>query len=282
MEHLYHRTLIATALSVLLSSASALHAAEPAKAPAPAPAVPKPDAVIATVNGQPVTNEALMMYARVRSAEGRADNPVAREALIAELINREVLYQEALAKKLDKTPEFEQQRRDLLAQFQIEKMMKSTAIKDEELRQFYNEKIAKNPPPEYHARHILVDSEQKAKEIIASLDKGGDFAKLAKENSKDAGNKDKGGDLDWFTPQDMVPEFSSATAQLQKGAHTKTPVKTQFGWHVIKLDDSRQSKPPPFESVSPQIRNHLLSEALKKQLEALRGRSKIEIAKQAP
>lgn len=276
MEHLHRRTLIATALSVLLSNAGALYAAEPAKA------APKPDGVIATVNGQPVTNEALTMYARVRSAEGRTDNPAAREALIAELINREVLYQEALAKKLDKTPEFEQQRRDLLAQFQIEKMMKSTTIKEEELRQFYNEKVAKNPPPEYRARHILVETEQKAKEIIASLDKGGDFAKLAKENSKDSGNKDKGGDLDWFTPQDMVPEFSNATAQLQKGAHTKTPVKTQFGWHIIKLDDSRQSKPPPFESVSPQIRNHLVNEALKKQLEALRARSKIEFAKQTP
>jgi peptidyl-prolyl cis-trans isomerase C len=121
-----------------------------------------------------------------------------------------------------------------------------------ELKAEYDARIAEAPKEEYHARHILVDEEAKAKELIAQLDKGGNFEQLAKDNSKD-GSATEGGDLGWFNANQMVKPFSDAVQQLEPGKYTAAPVKSEFGWHVIKLEEKRASAPPPFESVKAQL-----------------------------
>jgi peptidyl-prolyl cis-trans isomerase C len=149
-------------------------------------------------------------------------------------------------------------------------------VTDQEIKAEYDKFAAQNSGKEYKARHILVEKEDKAKAIIAQLKKGGKFEDIAKKESKDPGSGAKGGDLDWANPGNYVKEFSEALAALTKGKMTETPVKTQFGYHIIRLDDIRDAQLPKFEDVKPQIAQQLQQQKIGKFQEELRAKAKIE------
>jgi peptidyl-prolyl cis-trans isomerase C len=138
------------------------------------------------------------------------------------------------------------------AELLFKKFTEGAEPTDAELKTEYDARIAEAPKEEFHARHILVDDEAKAKELIAQLDKGGSFEQLAKDNSKD-GSATEGGDLGWFNANQMVKPFSDAVQQLEIGKYTATPVKSEFGWHVIRLEEKRATTPPPFDAVKAQL-----------------------------
>ena len=161
--------------------------------------------------------------------------------------------------------------RELFADYQ-----KTNPVTDADIQAEYDRFVATNGGKEYRARHILVEKEDEAKAIIASLKKGGKFDEIAKKQSKDPGSGANGGDLDWANAGSYVPEFSGALVKLKKGQTTDAPVKTQFGWHVIRLEDVRDAQLPKLEEVKPQIAQQLQQQKLAKFQEDLRGKAKIE------
>ena len=155
--------------------------------------------------------------------------------------------------------------------------MKANPVTDAEIKAEYDSKVAGENGTEYKARHILVKTEAEAKKLIAELDKGADFAKLANKHSLDAKESQNGGDLGWFVAGQMVAPFSEAVAKLEKGKYTKTPVQTQFGWHVILREDSRAQTPPSLESVKEQLMPYLQRKKVQTMVETLRKQAKVEI-----
>lgn len=240
-------------------------------------AITKDDA-IAVVNGKYISKKALSDLEKEISQRGQGQN-FPKEKLIEELVQRELLLQEATNKELDKTADFTERlatiRESLLSQTAIQDYIKSNPVTDEELKVEYDEKIAKTGI-EYKARHILVKTEEESQKIIAELDKGADFAELAKKKSTGPSGP-KGGDLGWFTPDRMVPPFSEAVIALEKNKYTPEAVKTQFGWHVILREDSRAQKPPSFESVKEQFRSMLQRKKMQDYMENLKTQAKVEI-----
>jgi peptidyl-prolyl cis-trans isomerase C len=234
---------------------------------------------VAVVNGQPIPaylGEALATEAK---SQGAKDSPELQAAVRDNLVRLELFSLEAKKKGMDKAPltrgAIELTTRKILAQAYIADYLKAHPVSDADIKKEYEAIKPQLGGTEYHARHILVDSEDQAKAIIAKLDKGEKFADLAKE-SKDPGSKDKGGDLGWANPAGFVPEFGQALTKLEKGKYTKTPVKTQFGYHVIALDDTRPVTPPSYEQMKPQISQHLTQVQIEKLSEELRAKAKIE------
>ncbi len=254
-----------------------------AEKPLPAPAAaekPLPDPV-ALVNGEPVSKAQYEIYAAQRAKQGvDAQSPGARQALTEEMVIQELLVQAAQKEGLDKDPQLairlELARRGLLAQNLIEKMLAGQAPTDEDVKKEYDTLAAAIDTKEYKASHILVESEDQAKEIVGELQGGADFAELAKAHSTD-GSKANGGELGWFSPNMMVPEFSQAAGKLEKGKFTEQPVKTQFGWHVILLEDIRDAAPPALDDVRPQIVQRLQGLAFEAYLARLREGAEIDI-----
>lgn len=245
----------------------------------PAPAVDKADAV-AVVNGQYIAKSTLEDLEK-EVAERSHGQTFPKEKLLEELIQRELLVQDALQKQLDKSPEvltqLEVAKKTLLTQADLQNYLKANPVTDEEIKAEYDSKVGGEKGTEYKARHILVKTEKEAKAHIAELDKGADFAKLANKHSLDAKESQNGGDLGWFSPGQMVPPFSEAVAKLEKGKYTKTPVQTQFGWHVILREDSRAQTPPPLEAVKEQLKPFLQRKKIQAMLESLRKQAKVEI-----
>ena len=204
-----------------------------------------------------------------------------KEKLIEELIQRELLVQDAIQKQLDKSAEIIAQldsaKKTLLTQADVQNFIKANPVTDAEIKAEYDSKVAGENGVEYKARHILVKTEDEAKKLIAELDKGADFAKLANKNSLDAKESQNGGDLGWFVAGQMVAPFSEAVVKLEKGKYTKTPVKTQFGWHVILREDSRAQTPPPLEAVKEQLMPYLQRKKVQTMVETLRKQAKVEI-----
>ena len=238
--------------------------------------------VAATVNGTPIGKDSVDQIVGQRIAAGQADSPETRKAIINQLAMQMLVSQEAIKKNLDKAPEVVDQvkltQQSILANAFVEDYIKNNPVSDDILKAEYDKITAQMPSTEYKARHILVDKEAEAKNIIAQLKKNTrQFDKLAKENSKDPGSKNKGGELGWFDPQSMVPEFGAAVAKLEKGKFTLEPVKTQFGYHVILLEDSRAKQPPTFEQVRPQLSKRTQEQNLKKLIDDLMAKAKIEI-----
>jgi peptidyl-prolyl cis-trans isomerase C len=197
-----------------------------------------------------------------------------------EVIAREIFMQEAQKRGLDATDDFRNQielaRQTLLIRELFADYQKANPITDDEIKAEYDKFAAANGGKEYRARHILVEKEDDAKAIIAQLKKGGKFEEIAKKQSKDPGSGANGGDLDWANASSYVPEFSAALVKLTKGQTTQAPVKSQFGWHVIKLDDIREAQLPKIEEVKPQIAQQLQQQKLAKFQEELRAKAKIE------
>ena len=260
----------------------AVAACNPAKEAKPADAVPKGPAA-ATVNGTTITQTMVDLIAKRGVSAGRPDTPEARATIVDQLVLQVVLADEAIKKGLDKSTEYAEQmealKQSVLANAYVEDFIKNNPVTDDMVKAEYDRIKATVTGTQYKARHILVAKESEAKEIIAKLKKDPSaFAKLATERSQDAGSKAQGGDLGWFDPSRMVPEFSAAVSKLEKGKFTEEPVKTQFGYHVILLEDSKPIEAPSLADVQVQVRQQLQQQNVKKQVEALKATAKIEVA----
>jgi peptidyl-prolyl cis-trans isomerase C len=273
---MFQRTLIALAAAMLAALPAFAQDAKdkaPAKAAAPAKA---PAAAGATGSKELYPKAYYDLLLKERLAQGQPDSPEVRNAIREELNTRELLVREAKKKGMDKDPEIKAQM-DLTSQTTLVRAyvadwMKSNPIPDATLRKEYDAIKGQIGDKEYKVRHILVEKEDEAKEIIAALQKGEKFEKLA-ERSKDPGSKANGGDLDWNAPANFVKPFSEAMVKLEKGKFTAQPVQTQFGWHVIKLDDTRDAKVPSFEEVKPQLAQRMQSQVLDAYFKDLRNKA---------
>lgn len=232
-----------------------------------------------TVNGQAIPASRFDALLRQAAAQGQPDSPQLRDAVKQELINREVVAQEAIRRGLDKSPEFQAQldmlRQQLLFQSFLNEYARANQPKDPELKSEYDKVRAAQGDKEYRARHILVKTEDEARDIIGQLGKGGKFEALAAERSLDPGSKTTGGSLDWAPAGAYVKPFSDALTKLKKGETTRSPIQTQFGWHVIQLQDERPVKVPSFDEVRGQIAQRVMQQSMQKAIQDLRAKAKI-------
>lgn len=237
------------------------------------------DTNVATVNGKPIKQSLVDYISKDATARGQNVDANVRSIIVNKLISSELVVQEAQKQGLDKQPDYiakeELLRRELLVNTYIENFLKKSTVSEADIKAEYEKFKAQVGDKEFSARHILVSTEAEAKDVIAQLGKGGDFAKLAKEKSKDPGSKDKGGELGWFPPAAMVKPFSDAVGTLKKGQVTQTPVQTQFGWHVIKLEDTRTAQPPAYDKVKDNLKKQVQQRNLEKMLSDLRAKAKI-------
>ena len=243
---------------------------------------------LAIVNGKAIPSSRVDVLTEQVERSGRKVTPEMQGQIKDEVIAREVFMQEAQKAGLDKSDDYRNQVdlakqtiliRELFADYQ-----KKNPVSDDEIKAEYDKfaaeaKAQAGDGKEYHAHHILVEKEDEAKKLIAEIKKGAKFEDLAKKNSKDPGSGAKGGDLDWANANSYVKEFSEAMVKLKKGQVTDTPVKTQFGYHIIRLDDERAAKPqeiPPMEQLKPQIVQRLQQQKLAKYQQDLRAAAKVE------
>ncbi len=235
---------------------------------------------VAIVNGKAVPKSRVDALAQQVARSGRPVTPEMQGQLKEEVIAREIFIQEAQKKGLDATEDFKTQmelaRQTLLIRELFSEFQKANPVTDADVKAEFDKFAAANSGKEYKARHILVEKEADAKAIIAQLKKGGKFEEIAKKSSKDPGSGAKGGDLDWANPGNYVAEFSQALTGLAKGKMTETPVKTQFGYHIIRLDDIRDAQLPKFEEVKPQITQQMQQQKMNKYQEELRTKAKVE------
>ena len=253
--------------------------AQPAQPKAAAPAAAAPAAAPAAAS----TGKALYPQSQFdfmlkeRLAQGGQDTPELRNAIREELNTRELLMREAKKANLDKNPDVKQQMdlasQTVLVRAYVTDWIKKNPIPDAELKKEYDAIKAQMGDKEYKVKHILVDKEDEAKDIIAQLQKGAKFDDLAKARSKDPGSKDRGGDLDWNAPGGFVKPFSDAMVATPKGKFTATPVQTQFGYHVILVEDIREAKVPSFDEVKPQLTQRVQAAYLDKYFKELRAKN---------
>ena len=245
---------------------------------APALAAEKGKA-FATVNGQPISQTVYNASVAEQKAQGAPDSPELQNAVKEELVRREILAQEAKKKGMDKNPNIQGQielaKQAVLIRAYLSDYVKANPISEAQLKAEYD--VIKNNlgSTEYKSRHVLVEKEEEAKAIIAKLDKGEKFSELAKQ-SKDPGSKDKGGELGWSSPAAYVKPFGEALTKLKKGEYTKTPVQSDFGYHVIQLDDSRPANPPPFDQVKPQMQQRASQQQIETLVKELRSKAKVD------
>lgn len=272
----YKSRILAVSIGSMLTLASCN--AQDADKSAAAPAV-SAAAAVATVNGAPISQARFNFLLQQAQQQGQPDSPEVRKNLREKLIIEEVVAQEALKKGMDKSADVNTQidlaRQTILIRAYLQDYIKNNPLGDDVLKAEYEKIKSQMGDKEYHARHILVEKEAEAKEIIAKLKKGEKFEKLA-EKSKDPGSKAKGGDLGWAAPANFVPEFSAAMTKLQKGQYTTEPVKSQFGYHIIKLEDSRTMQAPPFDEVKQNLRQRAQQQQIDKMISDLRAKAKIE------
>ena len=235
---------------------------------------------IAVVNGKAVPKARADVLSAQIAKSGRPITNEIESQIKDEVIAREIFLQEAQKQGLEGTPDYKNQmelaRQTILIRDLFAKWQDANPVSDTEAKAEYDKFAAANGTKEYKAHHILVDKEADAKDIIARLKKGAKFEDIAKKQSKDTGSGANGGDLDWASPNSYVPEFTAGLTALKKGQVTDTPVKSQFGYHVIRLDDVRDSKLPPFDQVKPQIVQQLQQQKLAKYQDDLRAKAKVE------
>jgi peptidyl-prolyl cis-trans isomerase C len=271
----------AAALAVLAMALAMPAAAQNAKAAAAADS--NTAAKLPTVNGKAIPKSRYDFIMKQRTAQGQPDNDQVRKQIMDSLVNTELLVQEADKKGLSRNSDVQGQldvsRQEVLARAAVEDYLKAHPVKEEQVRAEYDRLKAQQSGPvqEYRARHILVEKEDEAKSIIERLKKGEKFEDLAKL-SKDPGSRDRGGDLDWAAPTNFVKPFSDAMVKLDKGKYTETPVQTQFGWHVIRLDDVRTTQPqvPDYDQVKQRIFEALQQRTIQAYVGDLRSKAKVE------
>jgi len=234
----------------------------------------------AIVNGKAVPKARMDVLAQQLAAAGRPVTPEMQGQLREEVIAREVFMQEAQKQGLDATDDYKAQlelaRQAILIRQLFENYRKTNPVTDADVQAEYDKFVAANSGKEFKARHILVETEDQANKILADLKKGAKFEDIAKKQSKDPGSGANGGDLDWAAPASFVPEFSEAMIKLKKGETTPAPVKSQFGYHIIRVDDIRQAQLPKLEEVKPQVVQQLQQQRLQKYQEDLRAKAKVE------
>jgi len=235
---------------------------------------------LAVVNGKPVPSSRVEALKQQVERSGRPVTPEILAQIKEELIAREIFMQEARKRGLEASEDYKTQlelaRQSLLIRELFANFQKKNPVTDAEIKAEYDKFVAANGGKEYRARHILVEKEDEAKALIADLKKGGKFEDLAKKASKDPGSGANGGDLDWASAASYVPEFASALVKLEKGQLTDVPVKSQFGFHVIRVDDIREAQLPKLEEVKPQISQQLTQTKLGKFQEDLRAKAKVK------
>lgn len=235
---------------------------------------------LAIVNGKAIPKERVETLKQQVERSGRPISPEMESQIKEEVIAREIFMQEAQKRGLEATGDYKAQmelaRQTILIRELFVDFQKKNPVTDAEIQAEYDKFVAANAGKEYKASHILVEKEEDAKAIIAALKKGGKFEEIAKKQSKDPGSGARGGDLDWANPSSYVPEFTEALVKLEKGKTTQTPVKSQFGWHIIRLDDVRDAQLPKLDEVKPQIAQQLQQQKLAKFQEDLRTKAKVE------
>ncbi|PZO76631.1 MAG: peptidylprolyl isomerase [Mesorhizobium amorphae] len=274
----------ASALALLVAVPAFAQETAPAAPAAPAAQAPvSPEAVVATVNGQNITEGDLQLAEQDLDQQFAQLPPEARRAAaLSAVIEIRLLANDAAAKGLDKDPKFVA-RMDFLRQRALHSALVDSEVAakvtDAEIRARYDQEVANTPPVnEVHARHILVATKEEADAAIKEIEGGKKFEDVANEKTTDPSGKTSGGDLGWFGPGRMVPEFEKAAMELEPGAYTKTPVQSQFGWHVIKVEDKRAQQPPAFEQVKEQVRSLLLREKYFALVKGMRDAAKVEVA----
>ncbi len=234
---------------------------------------------VAVVNSKPIPKAREDAWVKELTKQGQADSPELRKQVKDRLIQNEILLQEAQRRGVAERAEvkfmLDVQRQNTLIQALLRDEIEKSPITDAQIRAAYDQQKAKVGSKEYRARHILVEKEDEAKALTEQLKKGAKFEDLAK-GSKDTGSAKNGGDLDWAAPDSYVKPFSEALIKLNKGQVTEIPVQTQFGWHVIRLDDVRDTQFPPLEQVTPQIREGLQQQRVQAFVEGLRKNAKIQ------
>ena len=269
------------AIGLMVANTSFAQDSKPAaEKPAAAPSAPPAKPVKITVNGVAIPASRFQILTQQATGQGQPDSPQLQTQIKDNLVKGEIVAQEAIKAGLDKNPEIIEQldlvKHQLLVRAYVSDFMKKNPIKDEALKAEYNKAKSAEGDKEYKAQHILVEDEMEAKDLIAQIKKGASFDKLAKEKSKDAGSKDQGGKLEWTMPTNFVKPFSDAMVKLKKGDMTAEPVKTPYGYHIIKLEDTRAAKVPGFDEVKDKIRQSQQQALITKMLEDLRTKAKVE------
>jgi peptidyl-prolyl cis-trans isomerase C len=235
---------------------------------------------LAIVNGKPVPSSRMDYMIRLVQESGQPITDELKGRIKEEVIQNEVFVQEAEKRGLAATPEFaarlDTTRQALLIRALIEDQQKALPVSDADIKAEYDRFASQAGGKEYKARHILVDKEKDARDIIAKIKKGAKFEDMAKKMSKDKGSAVDGGNLDWVNPGSLVKEFSDAMVGLKKGQMTPAPVKSQFGFHIIRLDDERSQQMPTLEEVKPQIEQRLTQQRLESFRNELRKKAKVE------
>jgi peptidyl-prolyl cis-trans isomerase C len=235
---------------------------------------------VAKVNGVAVPRSRQDLLMQQQGTRGMPDNDQTRAMVREELINREVLFQEAQKTGVGKRPEVQAQldmaRQEVMVSAYIRDWVKANPITDADIQKEYERARAQTGDKEYKARHILVETEEQAKSLIAELKKGGKFDDLATKNSKDPGSAQRGGDLDWNVPGTFDKQFSDAMVKLEKGKYTEVPVRTRFGFHIILLDDVRPVKFPALSEVRPRISQQITQQKIDDLVKSLRAKAKVE------
>ena len=251
----------------------------PAVSPALAQTAAKGAAKPVTVNGKAIPKSRVDFLVKSQAAQGKPDNEELRKAILDQLIAWELVAQEADRTGLSKSADVQSQlgiaRQQVIFQAYIQDYFKSHPVKEEALRAEYNRVKAQRGGKEFKARHILVEKEAEAKDIIEQLKKGAKFEDLAKQ-SKDIGSREKGGELGWQPGATYVKPFGDALAKLEKGKTTESPVQTQFGFHVIRLDDVRDAQFPEFDAVKQQIAQVLQRQEVERLVSDLRAKAKVQ------
>jgi peptidyl-prolyl cis-trans isomerase C len=265
----------------LLAAPALAFGQEPAKPAAkPAAKAAAKGKAVATVNGVAVPQSRLDFMMQQQAARGTPDNEQSRAMMRDELVNREVIAQEAQRAGLGRNPEVQTQldlaRQEIMVSAYIRDWVRKHPITDDDVQKEYDRAKAQTGDKEYKARHILVETEDQAKSMIAELKKGGKFDELAGKNSKDSGSSQRGGDLDWNVPGTFDRQFAEAMTNLEKGKYTETPVRTRFGFHVIQLDDVRPVKFPALAELKPRIQQQLVQGKIQELVQGLRAKAKIE------
>lgn len=235
---------------------------------------------VAVVNGKPVPTSRVDALAKQIAASGRPVDDEVRAQIKEEVILREIFMQEAQKRGIAATEEYKTQmelaRQTIMIRALFADYQAKNPVTEAEMRAEYDKFKAANSGKEYRARHILVEKEDEAKAIVASIKGGAKFEDIAKKQSKDPGSGANGGDLDWAAAASYVTEFSEAMVKLDKGQMTDAPVKSQFGWHIIRVDDIREAQLPAFEEVKPEIEKQMTQQKMTEFQQSLRAKAKIQ------
>jgi peptidyl-prolyl cis-trans isomerase C len=272
-------------LLLLVAPSLALAQAAPNEG-APAKDAPKGAAkgkakeAVAKVNGVVVPQSRMDFMLQQQASRGAPDNDQTRAMVRDELVNREVIAQEAAKSGIARTAEVQNQldlaRQEIIVSAYVRDWMRKHPVSDADIQKEYDKAKSQTGDKEYKARHILTETEDQAKDMIAQLKKGAKFDELATKNSKDTGTKERGGDLDWNVPGVFDKQFSDAMVKLEKGKYTEAPIQTRFGYHVIQLDDVRPVKFPALADVKPRIQQQLVQAKIEELVRGLRAKAKVE------